>query len=1327
MKKCKYNCDYSLGKKFIKEKKLKTYISIKDRLLKDYKCKKNYILRKFSLKYNNISLISNIIIFLFVNLIFIENNNALNIIKLKVSYGANLKIIEPKFTPSKVYVNGIESEITKGCINVLNKGINNITLEWDEKITDCEKMFKDLQSIIEADLSNFDLSEVVSLKYLFTNDRKLSFVNFSNVDTSLLTRMSSIFENCSSLTSIDFSGFTIPNVTHMDSMFKNCESLNSLNLSNLYTPNLKKINDMFHGCANLEYLDISNFNTDIVTDMQSCFENCAILTSINILHFNTLKTKNMSKMFKDCKQLKEIDLSNMDVSNVRNMSGMFYGCSSLNSLDLSNFITTKLEDLESMFNGCTSITSINLSNFNLVKVENMKSMFQNCFSILSLDLTNFDLSEKNIESLFYNCKSLKSIKFSLYQNLWDNISNMFYNCFSLKSVDLSYFDFSQVKNVSYLFYNCSSLKSIDFSNQNLTSVEMMDFMFSSCSSLVSINFTNFKTLYVNTFSNMFIDCISLISLDLSSFVTNLVYDMSYMFSNCHNLVNLDLSNFDTTSVMEFDSMFKGCYSLTSLNVTSFSSNGLANALSMFENCYNLKELDLSNFIFGSLQYLDKMFKNCTNLKYINLYNFNLEYFQGKEMFYKTSDLLIVCINEDSSTTLFKELYDNRCIINNCSNKYNYDERVIIYHNKKCIKDCVYDPEYKYRYKNYCYNECPLGTHSNVDNIYLCEKNIYDCFKEYPFIIKEDNTCADECSCIDFFNDICTVNKINNESQSLLFANIIKGIEDGLINDLIDEYLTKGEDLIKEENNAIYQLSSSLNTKNEKNRKISFINLTDCEKFLKEKYNILEDEQLFIFKTELYFDGLLMPLIDYEIFDLKNKTKLNLNYCKDNNIEINMIMKVSINENILFEYIPNSSYYTDICNIINDDEDITLYDRKNNFNNRNLSICPKYCRYNGYNYITQEVNCQCQIKDKIFFSYINNTDNLLYKFKIKKKILNLDFLKCYKLLFSKNGLIKNICNYLILLVIILYIISGIYFYKKGFDLICEQINDIINNKIFDEDQNKTELNKTGNFTKNLNNSKIDSPKSYLEFKLDNDNKYNEKPIKKVIEKQNSYIEYEINIIPYKEALENDRRTYFQFYISLLKDKNMLISIFNKDEDYNSRIIKICLLFFYFILNLFINSLFFNDYFMHKIYTNKGNYNFKQNITNIIYSIIIFSISIIIINRLFLTQKNILEIKHEKNKYIFKGKVLMVLKCIIIKFVSFFIVGIVILFLFWYYLSSFCAIYQNTKSFLFINGFISFLISLLFPFFICLFPGIFRMFSFKEPGKCLYKISQIIQLF
>ena len=206
-------------------------------------------------------------IILFIQIISKRKLESKQIIYLKVMNNfTSVKVINSDYVPSKVYVNGIETPIeSNGNIKNQEKGILNVTLEWDKKFAKYTKLFRNVIYIIEADLSNFDTSEVTSIAYMFNNCTNLKKVNLNYINTSLIYDLSYMFENCTKLTTLDLSCFDTKNVLKMEGMFKNCNSLKSLDLSNFYTPKLTKMNEMFYNCNSLKSLDISNFDTSKIS------------------------------------------------------------------------------------------------------------------------------------------------------------------------------------------------------------------------------------------------------------------------------------------------------------------------------------------------------------------------------------------------------------------------------------------------------------------------------------------------------------------------------------------------------------------------------------------------------------------------------------------------------------------------------------------------------------------------------------------------------------------------------------------------------------------------------------------------------------------------------------------------------------------------------------------------------------------------------------------------------------------------------------------------------------------------------------------------------
>ena len=216
-------------------------------------------------------------------------------------------------------------------------------------------------------------------------------------------------------------------------------------------------------------------------------------------------------------------------------------------------------------------------------------------------------------------------------------------------------------------------------------------------------------------------------------------------------------------------------------------------------------------------------------------------------------------------------------------------------------------------------------------------------EEYPYFNKNTNMCIKDCNINDFLNSDCSTDNENDESIENNLDKIKDAISEHLIDDLLDDILEGGEDKTINEKNTKYQLSSSSNQNNNEYKDISNIKLGECEKKLKEVYkNISANDSLLIFKVDFNVDSLSAPLVEYELYHPKTKEKLDLQYCQDFFIDISK--PSSVNENNLFKYDPNNEYYKDICSTFttDDDTDITIKDRINEFINNNLSLCENGC-------------------------------------------------------------------------------------------------------------------------------------------------------------------------------------------------------------------------------------------------------------------------------------------------------------------------------------------------------------------------------------------------
>ena len=954
--------------------------------------------------------------------------------------------------------------------------------------------------------------------------------------------------------------------------------------------------------------------------------------------------------------------------------------------------------------------------------------------------------------------------------------------FMFTDVDLEYiefknFDTSKVTSMDHMFFGCRNLVSLDLSSFNTSSVTNMMDLFNKCTQLSYLNISNFKTLSVNNMNYMFCDCISLKSITLNNFNTSSLISMEGMFYNCSQLRSINLSNFNTNKVTNMAKLFFGCNSLKSLDLITFNTSQVNNTENMFNGCNSLTSLNLFSF----------------NTMNVGSYNY---------MFDGCNSSLIYCIKNNYLNENIKSQLTN--FINNCTDICNNLHLKIINETNQCIENCSDDEIYKIEYNNKCYQNYPEETYHfstqeyildkdldntlNITNYYqieyyktFIEEKDIECDIEYYYKNAITDECVKECKGFDFFNNICTIRIDDNNAKD----NLIKTIGDDIENRLMDSLIINltngnGDDLQIIDKNISYQITNTKNQKNNENKNKSAVILGECEDILKDKYKIDEDKSLLIFKIDYYKEDSLIPIIGYEVFHPENKSRLDLNYCKENLIDFDI--PVTIDENNVFKYDPNNEFYIDECipYTTENGTDILINDRQDEYNNNNLSICENNCTLQKYDSDSKKSKCQCGIKIKqiIISEVFNQTDILSNNFNKNNGSSNLVSMKCVYTLFSKDGLYKNIGSYLLIFLILSFIITIILFHKTGYHFLEEDINEIIsqksngdkdnnkknkeniniketnikNNPIKNKDKNKSKelkiikskKNKKPNRTTNIDNSTNKFSTNIMlqkNLNININNNINSKKNKKEKIKEkalnkktklyniNNLTDYEINTFSYNEAIKSDKRTFCDYYASLIRTKHPIIfSFLILKADYNSLIIKIDLFILLIAFNYFSNALFFNKAIIHKIYKDQGAYNFKYSLPFILLAFLISHILITVVKYFSLSERNICEIKKEKNLKRANNKADNVKSFLIKKYLCFYILGVAFLLFLWYYLSSFCAVYQNSQKFLIINTAISIVISFIYPIFINFIPGVLRILALTNSNKeCIYKASKIIQLF
>ena len=329
-------------------------------------------------------------------------------------------------------------------------------------------------------------------------------------------------------------------------------------------------------------------------------------------------------------------------------------------------------------------------------------------------------------------------------------------------------------------------------------------------------------------------------------------------------------------------------------------------------------------------------------------------------------------NNDNICFCSYNFFSNNNLINCFNEKDNCTSKGYAYTNietKECfnIKEECIEKGYKI-FNKACYDKCPLNSEDKNNNSICecsyyyynnngilkclgkyekCEKERYiknkdnkECIKEinnlnnincpndHPFYNIQNESCIEICSALDFFNNICKINNNNIENKDKIIKMLQNDLYNGNMNEIFVFINEEKTELIVEDDNSLYIITTSENEKNNTNNNLSTILLGECEIKLREYYNMSDNEPLFIFKIENYEEGLLIPIIEYEVYNLNEKGKLDLDICKD--IKIDILLPVSINEDNLFKHNSSHDYYNDICYPYTTENgtDIILEDRRN---------------------------------------------------------------------------------------------------------------------------------------------------------------------------------------------------------------------------------------------------------------------------------------------------------------------------------------------------------------------------------------------------------------
>ena len=219
-------------------------------------------------------------------------------------------------------------------------------------------------------------------------------------------------------------------------------------------------------------------------------------------------------------------------------------------------------------------------------------------------------------------------------------------------------------------------------------------------------------------------------------------------------------------------------------------------------------------------------------------------------------LLMVAINDDCD---FYHYYDNENILR-CTDSYVCPDGFskLKHNTTECINDCSKDSNYKYEFKNECYEACPYPETELIND--TCS---VICNEEKPFEDLSTHECIETCDLFQMMTLECKLKYQTNETIKLL-----EELFEDFLNNLSPEFndtpieITPG-----------MPITLNITPKIDDNPETQF-NHRECISLLKKYYNIPENETISVFKIDNMDLG-----IEYEYYRA-DRTKLDHSICSN---------------------------------------------------------------------------------------------------------------------------------------------------------------------------------------------------------------------------------------------------------------------------------------------------------------------------------------------------------------------------------------------------------------------------------------------------------------
>ena len=290
---------------------------------------------------------------------------------------------------------------------------------------------------------------------------------------------------------------------------------------------------------------------------------------------------------------------------------------------------------------------------------------------------------------------------------------------------------------------------------------------------------------------------------------------------------------------------------------------------------------------------------------------------------------------------------------------------------------------------------------------------------------------------------CDVNSISKDLSKYFGNGIVYNLPEPKViigNNISIELTSVKLELEKLANYLKGDSSTDSGSEKENENKTTGIDLSECEKVLKAKYGLPEEEDLIILKADIMkefnISSILpeFPDVEYQLFSTSLGAFLPLSVCQQENTDVQVSNPFSA-YNLLSMFqsktaaaVANgydvfdaySSFYNDICTPFTNENgnDVLLDARRKDYYNENVNLCNTGCTFAGYNATGKTYTCRCNIispgeeASEYEGEIIERTMPENFRDLISRRS-NIDVFKCSSQAFSAEGQKKNIGSYILL--------------------------------------------------------------------------------------------------------------------------------------------------------------------------------------------------------------------------------------------------------------------------------------------------------------------------